>query len=65
MWLQCNQATPAAVRGFAAATRCRQCREWVIAPLLTEFVEGSEIRHHWVCDACGETTCTVVQLGGE
>lgn len=62
MQLQCNPAKLPAIRAFTSPTRCAQCSEWVIAPLLTEFVEAGEIRHHWVCDGCGETTRTVVPL---
>ena len=62
MQLQCNPAKLPAMRNVGLSTRCSRCQEWVIAPLLTEFVEGSEIRHHWVCDGCGETTRTVIQL---
>jgi hypothetical protein len=34
----------------------------MVAPVSSEFVEGDEIRHHWECDACGETSSTVITL---
>jgi hypothetical protein len=30
--------------------------------VMSEFVESSEIRHHWECDACGEPSTTVIPL---
>ncbi len=65
MQLHCNPATPSTFGAFGSPPRCANCGEWVIAPLLTEFVEGSEIRHHWVCDGCGETSCTVISLADD
>jgi hypothetical protein len=34
----------------------------MVAPLVSEFVEGGEIRHHWECDSCGEPTITLIPL---
>jgi formylmethanofuran dehydrogenase subunit E len=34
----------------------------MVAPVSSEYVEDAEIRHHWQCDACGETASTVVSL---
>jgi hypothetical protein len=34
----------------------------MVAPELTEFVDSSEIRHHWVCDACGHEFCTALSV---
>jgi hypothetical protein len=34
----------------------------MVAPLMSEFVEGGEIRHHWECDACGELSHTSIPL---
>lgn len=52
-------------RFFGLPAHCQQCGDWIVAPLLSEFVEGGEIRHHWVCDSCGETACTTILLNGE
>mgnify|MGYP001552619901 FL=1 len=52
----------AAIRAFAAPARCPHCDDWMVAPVSSEFVEGGEIRHYWECDACGETSCTTIQL---
>jgi hypothetical protein len=65
MQLHCNPTRPSAFGAFSSPTRCANCDEWLVAPLLTEFVEGGEIRHHWVCDGCGETSCTVVSLAAD
>jgi hypothetical protein len=65
--MQLQFETPALshVRAFAAPARCLHCGDWMVAPLLSEFVEGGEIRHHWVCDGCGETACTTIPLPEE
>lgn len=64
MQLRCqyNSPTHSAIRAFASPTRCPGCGDWMVAPLSSEFVEGGEIRHHWECDACGETSSTVITL---
>ena len=50
------------VRAFMAPARCPKCGDWMIAPMSSEFVAGGEIRHHWECDACGESTSTTVDV---
>jgi hypothetical protein len=30
--------------------------------VVSEFVEGGEIRHHWQCEACGEFSTTAIPL---
>lgn len=55
-------ARHAAIRAFTAPARCPHCNDWMVAPVSSEFVEGGEIRHYWECDACGETSCTTIQL---
>jgi hypothetical protein len=57
-----NQPKLAAIRSFASPMRCRGCGDWMVAPVSSEFVEGDEIRHHWECDACRETSSTVITL---
>jgi predicted RNA-binding Zn-ribbon protein involved in translation (DUF1610 family) len=54
--------TPGFARAFAAPPRCPQCGDWMIAPVSSEFVVGGEIRHHWECDACGESTSSLVDI---
>jgi hypothetical protein len=34
----------------------------MVAPVVSEFIEGGEIRHHWECDACGECSTTAIPL---
>jgi hypothetical protein len=34
----------------------------MVAPTVSEFVEGGEIRHHWECDACGAASTTLIPL---
>ena len=65
MQLHCETQTSSQFRAFASPARCPNCEEWVVAPLLSEFVEGGEIRHHWVCDGCGETACTTISVDTE
>ena len=48
-------------RAFAAPARCSQCGDWMVAPASSEFVVGGAIRHHWECDACGESTSSVIE----
>ncbi|HEU5018122.1 MAG TPA: hypothetical protein VFT69_09130 [Pseudolabrys sp.] len=52
------------MRTFAAPVCCPHCGDWMIAPLVSEFVVGGEIRHHWECDACGEPSHTMIPLAG-
>ncbi len=62
MQFHCNAATLPGVRAFAAPVRCPNCDDWMIAPVVSEFVEGGEIRHHWECDACREISTTLIPL---
>jgi hypothetical protein len=62
MQLHCSQANGGGLRAFAAPARCPHCGDLMIAPVVSEFVEGGEIRHHWECDACGEPSCTSIPL---
>jgi hypothetical protein len=34
----------------------------MVAPVVSEFVEDGEIRHHWECDACGQASSTSIPL---
>jgi hypothetical protein len=62
MLLQTRSARLAGIRSFSAPARCPHCGDWMVAPVVSEFVEGDEIRHHWECDACGEASTTAVPL---
>jgi len=62
---QSTVAAAADVSSFAQPARCAQCGDWIVAPLMSEFVAGGEIRHHWVCESCGEVSCTAVALAAE
>jgi len=62
MQLQTCTATLAGIRSFASPVRCPHCGDWMVAPVVSEFVEGGEIRHHWDCDACGESSTTTIPL---
>ena len=62
MQLQCYADTLASLRSFAAPLRCPHCGDTMVAPFMSEFVVGGEIRHHWECDACGEPSSTSIEL---
>ena len=62
MQLHCNAAKLSGMRAFAAPARCPQCGDWLVAPLVSEFVEDGEIRHHWTCEACGRASHTAIEL---
>ena len=47
---------------LAGSVCCPQCHERMVAPELTEFVDSREIRHHWLCDACGSEFSTALSL---
>ena len=62
MLLHAQRAPSSVIRGFTTPPRCPYCGDWMVAPVMSEFVEGGEIRHHWECDACGETSSTSIPL---
>ena len=62
MQLHSDTAKLASIRSFAAPVRCPHCGDRMVAPVVSEFVEGGEIRHHWECDACGEPSTTSIPL---
>jgi hypothetical protein len=62
MQLQAHLAKLAAIRAFSTPARCPHCGDWMVAPVMSEFVEGGEIRHHWECEACGEASTTAIPL---
>ena len=60
--LHCNAAKLADSRPCSFPARCPHCGDCMVAPLVSEFVEGDEIRHHWACEACGQTSTTSIPL---
>jgi len=62
MQLQTHSAELADSRSCALPVRCPYCGDWMVAPVMSEFVEGGEIRHHWQCDTCGESSTTAIPL---
>jgi hypothetical protein len=48
-------------RGFALPY-CPRCNDFVFAPMASEFVSKSHVRHQWSCEACGHEFSTSVQL---
>jgi predicted RNA-binding Zn-ribbon protein involved in translation (DUF1610 family) len=62
MQLQIDTARLSRLRAFAAPMHCPHCGDLMVAPYVSEFVEGGEIRHHWECDACGEPSSTSIPL---
>ena len=47
-------------RIFASQQKCPRCGDRLIAPEVTEFIEGGTIQHYWICDSCGEESQTSV-----
>lgn len=62
MQLHIDTARLSRIRTFATPTHCPHCGDVMVAPYMSEFVEGGEIRHHWECDACGEASTTSIPL---
>lgn len=60
--LHCTPAKLETMRAFAGLAHCPHCGDLLVAPLASEFVAGSEIRHHWECEACGERTSSAIPL---
>lgn len=62
MQFHADAAKLSAIRSFAPPVRCPHCGDSMVAPVVSEFVEGGEIRHHWECDTCGESSSTSIPL---
>jgi hypothetical protein len=62
MQLQARTTKLAGIRSFAPLVCCPHCGDWLVAPVMSEFVEDGEIRHHWECEACGEFSTTAIPL---
>jgi len=65
MQLHCYPATLSAIRVFGSPMRCSHCGDPMIAPMVSEFVEGGEIRHYWECDTCGEPSSTSIEFNAD
>ena len=63
--LHCDTAKLEALRAFASPARCPHCGDFMVAPVVSEFVEGGEIRHHWECDACGKPSSSSIPPCGD
>jgi len=44
------------------SVHCPRCGDRMVAPESSELVDCGEIRHHWLCDACGQDFETSVIL---
>ena len=62
MQLATQFATLAGIRAFSTPTRCPHCSDRLVAPVMSEFVDRDEIRHHWECEACGGSSTTAFPL---
>ena len=62
MQIHIDTARLSRLRAYAAPTRCPHCGDVMVAPIVSEFVEGGEIRHRWECEACGEASLTSITL---
>jgi hypothetical protein len=62
MQLHTDRPKLAGIRSFASPVRCPRCEDWMVAPVVSEFVEGGGIRHYWECEACGESSTTAFAL---
>jgi transcription elongation factor Elf1 len=49
-------------RCYPALAQCPQCGNRLVAPELSELIDGDEIRHHWSCEACGQPFRTSIAL---
>jgi hypothetical protein len=52
----------AAILAVVSPVRCPNCCDWMVAPVSSEYVQGVEIRHHWECDSCGETSSISIPI---
>ncbi len=62
MQLHASMTKLAGISSFAPPVHCPHCGDWLVAPVVSEFVEGGEIRHYWECDTCGESSTTAISL---
>jgi hypothetical protein len=64
MQLHCDAPRLTGIRACAAPMRCPHCGDPMIAPEMSEFVVGGEIRHHWQCDHCGRSSSSAFWTSG-
>ena len=62
MLFQTDTTRSAGIRSFTSPMRCPYCGDWMIAPVVSEFVEGGGIRHTYECDVCGQASSTSIPL---
>jgi len=65
MQVHSNPAPLCAIGTVTPPAHCPYCDDWMVAPILSEFVEGGEIRHHWECESCGQTSSTTIMVTAE
>jgi transcription elongation factor Elf1 len=58
-------ATPAVFAYARYFTRplCPQCHHEQFVPERSAFVDDGNVRHGWLCEACGHGFCTTVEIG--
>jgi hypothetical protein len=58
--LQCHGAKSPEPCVFTALRHCPHCGDRMVAPVISEFMQSGEIRHHWECESCGHGCVTTV-----
>ncbi len=58
MRLHTDTPRNSAFKRYLASPACPYCKEMLLAPMLSELVDGVEIRHHWSCESCGGVSVT-------
>jgi RNase P subunit RPR2 len=56
-----TRATPLGVQRFGRSF-CPRCKDMLLAPAQSEYVNASLLRHFWSCDACGHEFRTSVKF---
>jgi hypothetical protein len=56
-----TRITPLSVQRFGRSF-CPRCNDMLLAPVMSEHVSESLIRHFWSCDACGHEFRTSVKF---
>jgi hypothetical protein len=60
---QCVDGVSASGAQLTRGRRCPGCGEHVIAPELSQLVDGGEIRHHWLCENCARVFSEAIETG--
>lgn len=60
-----QNATPAvfAFARYFTRPRCPECGHESFVPERSAFVNEGNVRHAWLCEACGHGFCTTVEIG--